>query len=541
MAAPVATVAVIAGVLLWQSQQTPALTARATVVLSDFRNSTGDAMFDDTLSQALAVQLRQSPFFNILPEQQLEATLQMMGRPAMEPLTMDVSREICVRAGAKAILGGTIAAIGNQYLLTLSAQDCVNGATIAEEAVTAAGKDAVLASLGLAATAFREQLGESLSSVQRYDQNIEQATTRSREALKAYSQGMTTRRTQGDFDSLPFFRRAVELDAEFALAHARLDLEEAVRLASMQPLGHLNLAGVYADSGRFDDARRTYEKVLELQENVSARVGLMTVAAFTGDRALVATHAAAARGPRSAIAVAAAMVQIEAYSGRMQEAARQTDEMFRLIRDERRLGDYSEAFLGFAINQALTGRAGEARRQMDRFLAEGELSEGATDEILALATLFDDQQLADAYSDRALKHYRETSSADDFPRQERAIHCLLTLVHGKNQEAYGYCLSNGADPQSRNLVFMAGIAALRLQQWDNAASAFGAVAGFGSRLGLAPTHGAVRIWLARAHAGAGRHAEARKAYEEAFAIWKDADADLPLLVEARQEYQRLTS
>lgn len=627
MAAPVATVAVIAGVLLWQSQQTPALTARDTVVLSDFRNSTGDAMFDDTLSQALAVQLRQSPFINILPEQQIEATLQMMGRPAMEPLTMDVSREICVRAGAKAILGGTIAAIGNQYLLTLSAQDCVNGATIAEEAVTAAGKDAVLASLGLAATAFREQLGESLSSVQRYDQNIEQATTRSLEALKAYSQGMTTRSTQGDFDSLPFFRRAVELDPEFALAHARLGtvlsnlgqgdaattatrrsfelrdkasererlyidaryhttvgkdldkaiesyrlllatypddyaahsnigslyrskgeadralshLEEAVRLASMQPLGHLNLAGLYADSGRFDDARRSFEKVLELQENVSARVGLMTVAAFTGDRALVATHAAAARGPRSAIAVAAAMVQIEAYSGRMQEAVRQTDEMFRLIRDERRLGDYSEAFLGFAINQALTGRAGEARRQMDRFLAEGELREGATDEILALATLFGDQPLADAYSDRALKHYRETSSADDFPRQERAIHCLLTLVHGKNQEAYGYCLSNGADPQSRNLVFMAGIAALRLQQWDNAASAFGAVAGFGSRLGLSPTHGAVRIWLARAHAGAGRHAEARKAYEEAFAIWKDADADLPLLVEARQEYQRLTS
>ena len=349
--------AVVAGVLLWQSR-TPALTARDTVVLSDFRNSTGDTMFDDTLSQALAVQLRQSPFINILPEQQVEATLQMMGRPAMEPLTTDVAREICVRAGAKAILGGTIAAIGNQYLLTLGAEDCVNGETLAEEAVTAPGKDAVLASLGQAATAFREKLGESLSSLQQYDQNIEQATTKSLEALKAYSQGMTTRRTQGDFDSLPFFRRAVELDPEFALAHARLGtvlsnlgqtdearaaarrafelrdkasererlyidaryyttevrnpdkaiesyrlllatypddyaahvnvgtlyrnkgeaeralyhLEEAVRLASMQPLAHLNLAGVYADAGRFDDARRSYEEVLKLQENVNARM-----------------------------------------------------------------------------------------------------------------------------------------------------------------------------------------------------------------------------------------------------------------------------
>jgi tetratricopeptide (TPR) repeat protein len=627
VAAPVVTVAVIAGVVLWQSQQTPALTARDAVVLANFRNTTGDTMFDDTLSQALAVQLRQSPFINILPEQQIEATLQMMGRPAMEPLTSEVAREICVRAGAKAMLGGSIAAIGNQYLLTLSAQDCVNGETIAEQAINAAGKDAVLSSLGLAATAFREQLGESLASVQRYDQNIEQATTRSLEALKAYSQGMTTRRTQGDFDSLPFFRRAVELDPEFALAHARLGtvlsnlsqgdeaqksatrafelrgkasererlyidaryyttvardpekaiesyrlllgtypddyaahanvgslyrskgeadralyhLEEAVRLASMQPLGHLNLAGVYADAGRFDDARRSYEEVLKLQENVSARMGLILVGTLTGDLELAKTQAAAARGPRSALSVAAVMTQAEAYRGRMTESARRTDDLFRLARDERLLGEFSEAFFGFAINQALTGRADEARRQMDRALKEGEFREGAADEVLALAALFDDPALADAYVDRAIKHYQAISSPEDFPKQERVVRSLQAFVRGEFQEAHDLALSNGMEAANRHMVFMAGIAALRLQRWDDAVKNLSTVVGFGPRLALSPMHAAARIWLARAHAGAGRRAEARKIYEDAFDIWKDADPDLPLLVEARKEHERLSS
>ena len=627
VAAPVVTVAVIAGLLLWQSQRTPALTERDTVVLSDFRNSTGDTMFDDTLSQALAVQLRQSPFINILPEQQVEATLQMMGRPAMEPVTTDVAREICVRTGAKAILGGTIAAIGSQYLLTLSAQDCVNGETLAEEAVNAPGKDAVLASLGEAATAFREKLGESLASLQRYDQNIEQATTRSLEALKAYSQGMTMRRTQGDFESLPFFRRAVELDPEFGLAHARLGtvlsnlgegdeakksatrafelrgkasererlyidaryyttvvrdpdkaiesyrlllgtypddyaahanvgslyrnkgeadralyhLEEAVRLASMQPLGHLNLAGVYADAGRFDEARRSYEHVLKLQENVNARMGLILVGTLTGDQAMVETHAAAARGPRSAISVAATMTQAEAYRGRMSESARRAEDLFRLARDQRLLGEFSEALFAFAINQATTGRLDEARRQMDRALKEGEFREGAADEVIALAALLDDRPLADAYVDRALNHYRAISSPEDFPKQERVVRSLQAFVRGEFQEAHDLALSNGTDAANRHMVFMAGIAALRMQRWNDAAQILSTVVGYGPRLHLSPLHAVARIWLARAQTGAQRPAEARKAYEEAFQIWKDADADLPLLLEARKEYDRLTS
>jgi hypothetical protein len=186
--APLATAALIVAAVLWQSQRTPALTERDSVVLADFRNRTGDAMFDDTLNEALGVQLRQSPFMNILPEQQVQATLRLMGRQAMEPLTPEVGAEICQRNGAKALLSGSIASIGSRYLLTLSAQDCVSGAIVAEEQVNAESKDDVITALGNAVSAFREKLGESLASIQRYDQKIEMATTTSLEALKAYSQ-----------------------------------------------------------------------------------------------------------------------------------------------------------------------------------------------------------------------------------------------------------------------------------------------------------------------------------------------------------------
>ena len=220
--APLLTIAIVGGVILWQSQKTPALGSRDSVVLADFRNRTGDAMFDDTLGEALAVQLRQSPFLRLIPEQQVQATLQLMGRQPNDSLTPEIAQQVCQRTGAKATLGGTIASLGSSYVLTLSAQDCVSSEILAEEQVEANAKEGVITSLGQAASRFREKLGESLAMVQRYDQNIEMATTPSLEALKAYTQGMTTRRTQGDFDSVPFFRRAIELDPNFALAHARL-------------------------------------------------------------------------------------------------------------------------------------------------------------------------------------------------------------------------------------------------------------------------------------------------------------------------------
>lgn len=217
-----ASIVGVAGVLLWQSTRAPALTSRDTVVLSDFVNRTGDGMFDDTLGEALALQLRQSPFLNLLPDQQVQATLRLMGRGGGDRLTPEVGRELCQRVGARALLGGTIASLGSSYLVSLEAQDCVTGTVLAEEQAQASGKEDVIRALGSAASSFRERLGESLPSIQRYDTRIEEATTPSLDALKAYSQGMSTRRTEGDAASIPFFKRAIELDSEFALAHARL-------------------------------------------------------------------------------------------------------------------------------------------------------------------------------------------------------------------------------------------------------------------------------------------------------------------------------
>ncbi len=229
---------------------TPALTDKDTVVLSSVVNRTGDTMFDDTLGEALALQLRQSPFLNVVPDQQVQSMLRLMGREPMTAITAEIGREVCQRAGAKALLGGTIAMLGSAYVVTLNAQDCVDGRVLAEEQVQASSKETVLAALGAAVSVFREKLGESLGSIQRYDARIEEATTPSLEALKAYSQGLKTRRTTGDFDSVPFFRRAVELDPQFALAYARLGT-------------------VYSNLGQVDESRKMTAKAYQFRAKVS--------------------------------------------------------------------------------------------------------------------------------------------------------------------------------------------------------------------------------------------------------------------------------
>ena len=245
--APLVTALAVAGFFFYRSINTPALTQKDSVVLSSVVNRTGDTMFDDTLGEALALQLRQSPFLNVVPEQQVQATLRLMGREPMTPITAELGREICQRSGAKALLGGTIAMLGSSYVLTLNAQDCVDGNVLAEEQAQATSKETVLQAMGTAVSAFREKLGESLASIQRYDAKIEEATTPSLEALKAYSQGLRTRRTTGDFDSVPFFRRAIDLDPEFALAYARLGT-------------------VYANLGQADESRKMTTKAYELRE-----------------------------------------------------------------------------------------------------------------------------------------------------------------------------------------------------------------------------------------------------------------------------------
>ena len=196
-----------------------ALTEKDTIVLGDFTNTTGDAIFDDTLKTALNVSLRQSPFLNVLSDSDAAKTLQQMTRPAETKLTPGVARELCQRAGSKAYIAGTIGSLGSQYVPGLKAVNCRSGDTLAEEQVTAGAKEKVLDTLGEAASKLRGELGESVATVQKLDVPLEQATTPSLEALQAYSLGVKAMVGGGDYAAaVPSFQRAIRLDSNFAMA-----------------------------------------------------------------------------------------------------------------------------------------------------------------------------------------------------------------------------------------------------------------------------------------------------------------------------------
>ena len=249
--AVIVVVALAAGGYLY-FHRTQKLTDQDTIVLSDFDNKTGDAVFDDTLKQGLSVQLEQSPFLNLISDRRVNETLKLMGRPAGDRLTPEVTREVCVRTGSKAMLTGSIAGLGSQYVIGLKAVNCDTGDVLAEAQEQAAGKEAVLKALDAAAVSLRSKLGESLSLVQKYATPVEEATTPSLEALKAYSLGRKTWFAKGDTASLPFSKRAVELDPNFAIAY-------------------VNLTDAYTDLNEAGRVTEYARKAYELREKVSER------------------------------------------------------------------------------------------------------------------------------------------------------------------------------------------------------------------------------------------------------------------------------
>src|SRR6202042_3158647 len=196
------------------------------IVLADFDNKTGDAVFDGTLREGLSVQLEQSPFLSIIPDQQIQQTLQMMDQKPDVKLTPEIARELCQRAGSAAVLDGSITQIGTPYLLTLKAVNCVNGESLASTEAQASDKSHVLDALGTMASEMRNKLGESLSTVQKFDTPLEQATTPSLDALKQLSIARNVLFASGEAAAIPFFKRAVELDPNFALAYAYLGIME---------------------------------------------------------------------------------------------------------------------------------------------------------------------------------------------------------------------------------------------------------------------------------------------------------------------------
>jgi serine/threonine protein kinase/tetratricopeptide (TPR) repeat protein len=261
--AGIVLIAALAAGLYYRSRQhtTHALTEKDTIVLADFSNATGDAVFDDTLKTALSVSLNQSPFLNVLSENKVAATLKLMSRPAATKLTPEVTRELCQRAGSKAYLAGSIASLGSQYVLGLKAVNCQSGEPLAEQQVTAASKEKVLDALGGAASKLRTELGESLATVQKLDVPLSEATTSSLEALNAYSLGTKADNQKGAPAALLYYQHAIELDPNFAMAY-------------------LSVGNDYADLSEVGRASEYYTKAFELRQHASEREKLVIAAIY---------------------------------------------------------------------------------------------------------------------------------------------------------------------------------------------------------------------------------------------------------------------
>jgi eukaryotic-like serine/threonine-protein kinase len=259
--AVVVVAALFAGGLFYRSHRPKPLTDKDTIVLADFDNSTGDAVFDDTLKTGLGVSLQQSPFLNVLSDSNVAKTLKSMTRPADTKLTAEVTRELCQRAGSKAFIAGAIASLGSEYVLSLKAVNCQNGDTLAQEQVTAPSKEKVLTALGDAATKMRSELGESLATVQKFDVPLAEATTSSLDALKAFSLAAKASRKNGVAAALPYDLRAIELDPNFAIAYAAVGSD-------------------YFTVSELERASEYYSKAFQLREHASEQEKMFISASY---------------------------------------------------------------------------------------------------------------------------------------------------------------------------------------------------------------------------------------------------------------------
>jgi serine/threonine protein kinase/tetratricopeptide (TPR) repeat protein len=269
-------VAVAAGIFFY-SRRPQALTEKDSILLADFVNTTGDAVFDGTLKQALAVQLEQSPYLNVLPQSRIQAALRLMGRLPDERVTSDVAREICVRDGVKAMLTGSISALGSHYVIDLNAVNAQTGDSLGRAQVESESKEQVLKSLDQAASNLRQKLGESIGSVQKFATPLEQATTSSLEALQAFTLGQAEHSKLDDDKAVPHLQRAIALDPNFAMAYATLGVVYGNLSQTHQQLENLSKAfelkdrasegeKLYISAHYYSEATREVDKALAIYE-----------------------------------------------------------------------------------------------------------------------------------------------------------------------------------------------------------------------------------------------------------------------------------
>src|SRR5262245_49253124 len=617
-----AVVALVAGAFIYSNaNRTGAFAERDSVVLADFANSTGEAVFDDTLKEALEVQLRQSPFLSVLPEQRVQGTLRLMGRKPGDRITAEIARDICERTASKAMIAGAISQLGASYVISLNASNCRSGDTLEKSQVQAVGKDDVLKALGNAVERLRRGLGESLASIEKYDAPIQGATTASLAALKSYSLGMATRRRQGDAASLPFFKTAVEQDPEFALAHARLgtvysninenelgrthtsrayglkdrvseperlyitaryfstvdvqppkaieayqiwiqtypkdfvphsnlagaysargDYEKAaeeyrtaVSLAPDEPLPYANLAGVYNAMDKPDDARKTIEGAIARGlDSASFRAGLYTLAFFRHDEAEMARQVEAGRKLPEGFRLVMAQVGTALYAGQ-------------LARARGLAAEYAQESIS---RTGLKGSAAQLWTNVGQSAAtygDGAMARAAARTALALernlGTLL---QSAFCFAlagdlEEAQKLITEASKLPGAPNEDmqRGIALVSALMRLKKGDSGAFsAMPVPKDDNDTGMIYMLGVAHFDQGHAEMAAKEFKRIVDRHSQT-TNPMEPLAHLYYGRTLAQMGKIAESRNAYDEFFAVWKDADANLPALRDARAEYVRL--
>ena len=626
--------AILAGGFYWRSRSASKLTDQDTVVLADFKNTTGDPVFDDTLKQAISVQLGQSPFLNILSDARTRATLRLMAKPPETKVAPDVARDLCQRAGARAYVAGTIGSLGSQYVIGLDAVNCKTGDLLVQEQVTAENKEHVLRALGETTTRLRKKLGESLSTVEKFDTPLDQATTPSLEALKALSVGRTTLQEQGSAAAIPFFNHALELDPNFAAAYTALgisysnlrepgratenlrkafdlrdkvsererlrisanyyllatgELEKAIQTyeiwartypRSSEPFGNLgvdytylgqyekgvaasledlrlnpgsaaaytNLVGLYAALDRLNDAKAQYDQAVAHKVNNPFLHGNRYGVAFLDNDSsgMQQQIADASHTPGEDVLFSFAS-DTEAFHGRLAKAR----DLSKRASDSALHNDSPETAAAWQMDVALRDaefhNVALSRQEIGSALATASTRDVSILAALALARIGDTDQakrMADDLAGRfplntvINRYWLPTIYASIEIRRSNPARAV-ELLQATAQYELGSPLPQFEVGGTLYPVYVRGQAYLLLRQGTAAVREFQK---FLDQRGVAvncPLAALARLQLARAYLLAGDSKMAAGSYQEFFALWKDADPDIPILKQAKEEYAKL--
>ena len=629
VAAGIFVVLLVVGMYL-RSNRPAKLTGKDSVLLADFVNTTGDAVFDGTLKQALAVQLEQSPYLNIVQDSKIRDALRLMGRPGDERITNDVAREICQRQGIGALLTGSIASMGNHYVLTLSALNGSTGDSLAREQVEADNKEQVLKSLDKAASSLRQKMGESLASVQQFAKPLERATTSSLEALQAFTLGQSEHLKMRDDAAIPHLKKAIELDPNFATAHATLgvayfnlgripeganalkkayelrdrasererfyieahyydevtiDLEKAIavyaqwsqtyprdtapysnaalassalgrhekalgfaseghRVDPQDAYSYDNMTSAYQSLNRFDEAKSIAEEAVAKKVDGSGiHFVLLDLAYIRGDRVAIQHELDSVKGASFEPFLVFFNAAWNTSLGKVQssrELWKQTEQTFmgagakELAAELTALEAYDEARLGYE---------GEARQRASHAVAVSDNPDTRWEAAQAYAAAGDAAKsvslLESAMRDAPDNHFIQTMVGNEGRAMQqlasnKAAEAVNTLEAIRSYEFGTGPRSLGATP-----VYVRGLAYLKLHDGTKAAAEFQRILDHRGATSWGIEYPLAQLNLGRAYAVEGDAAKARTAYQDFFALWKDADADVPVLKAARSEYEKL--